>query len=122
MICRVDLCQKEAKAAHGMCWSHYLRERRYGHPQGYPAKPTAVERIMERTHTSEIGCWWYGTRTPDDRAPRHKDDAGRSRRVALTLWEHEHGGPLPPGSRLRRLCGTKACVRPDHYEVARRAA
>lgn len=105
-----------------MCWSHYQRWLRYGHPQGSPAKLTSVERVMSRLHAPEIGCWLYWTNGTEPRYPRHKDDDGRTRPVANTLWEHEHGGPLPPGSRLRSLCGVVNCVRPDHHEVSRRAA
>ena len=115
MICRVHDCQRQAKAAHGMCWGHYQRWHRYGHPLGAPRRQTAIERVMERTSTPEVGCWLYDTDNLD-RAPRHQTDDGRVQRVAVTLWEGEHG-PKPERARLESLCGVRQCVRPDHHVI-----
>ena len=93
-----------------MCWAHYKRWHRYGHPlAAAPPRPTAVERIMERTTTSEVGCWVYDGA---DR-PRVVDANGKVRSVALILLEHEHG-PKPRRTRFHSLCGVSSCVRPDH--------
>ena len=115
MICRVHDCQRQAKAAHGMCWGHYQRWHRYGDPQGAPHRLTAIERAWERTHRPEVGCWLYDADNTD-RAPRHLTDDGRVQRVSQTMWEYDHG-PKPEHARLRSLCGVRLCVRPDHHRL-----
>ena len=98
-----------------MCWGHYQRWHRYGHPLAGAPRQSAVQRVLERTTKSDLGCWVYDTYNPD-RAPRAMTDDGRVQKVSLILWEDEHG-PLPERARLDSLCGVRTCVRPDHHQV-----
>lgn len=98
-----------------MCWGHYARWHRYGHPLASPPRDTAQRRVMRRTTTSEVGCWVYDIGNPD-RVPRAMNDAGRVVSVATILWEACHG-PVPDGAQVRSTCGITLCVRPDHHQI-----
>ena len=119
MNCRVHACPKEGKAPFGLCWAHYNRYRRYGHPQGSAPKVSHADKIRSRMHCG-TGCWFYpyhGT----DRAPRTRRADGRMVRLCVVLWEDEYG-PIPDGARLVSVCGHPKCVKPDHHELRERAA
>lgn len=115
VICRVHDCQRQAKAAHGMCWGHYQRWYRYGHPLAAAPRETALDRVLYRTNQSEVGCWLYDIDNAE-RAPRAMADDGRVVKVSVILWESEHG-PLPERARLDSECGVRLCVRPDHHRI-----
>jgi hypothetical protein len=121
--CRVRGCEKEGVyAARGMCWGHYHRWHRYGHPNGRPDKRPWRERLLDRFARPEVGCWLYPT--DSDRHPRIEREDGSRALARLVVWE-ELVGPINPAARLRRLCATRSCVRPEHHQVVlpkRRAA
>lgn len=99
-----------------MCEAHYQAWLRWGHPFAKAPKRTPYEKVMRRTLSPEIGCWHYDTL--HSRAPRVVVD-GRQVNVAIVVWEHYHGH-VPEGGRLRRLCATVNCVRPDHHQLQAR--
>ena len=117
--CRVSGCPKEGKyAARGMCWGHYHRFHRYGHPQGKPSRPSWEDRLYCRFRRPAIGCWLYGRDT--GRVPRIDRPDGTRVPVKVAVWEREVG-PLPPAASLQGLCLVVNCVRPDHHQVVRQS-
>lgn len=113
MKCRVVVCEREAKVRE-MCWAHYNRFRRYGHPQGKPERASQLSKAMARTVRPEIGCWLYDS-VATSREPRLKVD-GRTIPVARFFYEVMID-PVPEGARFARTCDTLNCVRPDHWRV-----
>jgi hypothetical protein len=101
-----------------MCWGHYQRWLRYGHPLGTPAPRDRMALMWERITKQEVGCWLYDG-VDMNRRPRWVDRRGRRRPVKDIVWE-EANEPLR-GRRLRPLCGSWNCVRPDHFELLARS-
>ena len=116
--CRVRDCTKDGQPnARGMCWGHYHRWHRYGHPQAKPAKRPRKpfrERLLTRFHRPAVGCWCYPTDT--ERHPRVVREDGTRAPARPVVWE-ETVGPVAPGYVLYPLCKTTNCVRPDHHEL-----
>ena len=116
MKCQVQGCDHDA-ARRGVCWGHYQRYIKYGHPQGRPAKrdqmPYVIDKIGCRTSTSDVGCWVY--ETTSTQPPRIVVD-GRRRYVRDLLYS-QYVRPLEQSERLQRRCATANCVNPDHHMV-----
>ena len=103
-----------------MCWSHYQRWLRYGHPMALPPARDPLARMWENVAQREVGCWLYDT-SDLTRPPRFYVD-GKRIEVRRLVWEAEVG-PLAVDCRLQGLCGTPNCVRPSHQQpVLARAA
>jgi hypothetical protein len=113
--CRVRGCAKQGNpAARGMCWGHYHRWHRYGHPLGRPEPVPFQDRLLARFLRPTIGCWPYPTAS--DRHPRIEREDGSRALARLVVWE-QLIGPVMPNCQLAPLCGTHNCVRPDHHQV-----
>jgi hypothetical protein len=97
-----------------MCWAHYQRWIRYGHPQAKPKQRDPLVSIYERILRRPVGCWLYDS--SDMTRPPRCNYRGRRVMVRRVVWETEVA-PLPRGARLAPLCGTINCVRPEHYQV-----
>jgi len=107
-------CQKPPTAAREMCWSHYQRWLRYGHPKAKPPPRDQLASIYQRITFRPVGCWLYDA--SDLTRPPRCLFRGRRVMVRRVVWEQEVG-PLSRGVRLAPLCGTMNCVRPDHHQA-----
>jgi hypothetical protein len=97
-----------------MCWKHYQRWLRYGHPLAMPERERWQDRVLARVKQPIIGCWLYPS--VSERPARLRTPEGRRVDVRVVVWE-EMVGPLPVGARLSPLCGTVHCVNPQHQQV-----
>ena len=102
-----------------MCWGHYQRWLRYGHPLAEPTRERWEDRVLARVNRPVIGCWLYPSGS--ERPARLRSPAGRRVEARTVVWE-ELVGPLPPGARLTPLCGTVHCVNPQHQQVVHATA
>jgi hypothetical protein len=114
--CRVAGCAKPAGPARQLCWSHYNRFIRYGHPLATPPKPTHKERLYRRIRRPAIGCWLVTNWRDRSRAPRTVMSDGRRVNVATVMWEYEVG-PIPEGYRVESVCRVPGCVHPGHHRL-----
>jgi hypothetical protein len=118
-VCKAAGCESTKLASRGLCWGHYQRFLRYGHPFKSAPKLTPEEQMMRRVAQSAEGCWLYdapGTR----RRPRLLRN-GRYVMVRDLVYEHLVG-PIPEGHVLSPICPHLHCVRPDHGEVVAKVA
>ena len=99
-----------------MCWGHYHRWHRYGHPQARPKRVVKPfqERLLSRFLQPAIGCWEYPT--DSDRHPRIMREDGTRALARVVVWE-QLVGSIEPGWSLYPLCRTLTCVRPDHQKL-----
>jgi hypothetical protein len=115
VTCRVRDCDKPATASRGMCWSHYGRWYRHGHPMApTPERPDPDDVMMSRVVQSEPGCWLYDSASA--RPPRLQRE-GRWVLVRVLVWRRLLG-PVPEGMTLVSTCPHVNCVRPDHMQLA----
>ncbi len=79
-----------------------------------PAKPWAVERVMEKVNITQ-DCWeWAGTRNPNGYGVvRIGGRAGKTHLVHRWLDE-QRNGPIPPGIGVLHHCDNPPCVNPKH--------
>lgn len=72
------------------------------------------ERLEERVHVEESGCWtWTGSLTTDGYGQLSVD--GKKAYVHRLSYV-AHVGPVPPGLQIDHLCRNRACVNPAHLE------
>jgi hypothetical protein len=116
--CSVPECPYLARAARGLCWSHYHRLRRLGTTDGAAGRPRPRTLSMSERFWSKVDksgdCWlWTGTIT--NRYGRFFLAHGRM--TPAHRWAYESlVGPIPEGLTIDHLCRNPPCVNPDHLE------
>lgn len=110
LLCRVPGCTKQRGRNITICYMHRKRWASHG-SFDLPARPTELERFIQRVQRSGDGCWqWLGFCV---------GGYGRFMRGWLAhRWSYTHyKGPIPEGLVIDHLCCNKSCVNPDHLEA-----
>lgn len=113
-ICTVEDCDKPLGDSR-YCHSHRMRVVRYGTPHHYPRVFTE-ERFWAKVDKTET-CWiWTAGKDRHGYGQITAGELGKSgaHRVA---W-HLVNGPIPDGMQVDHKCHNRACVRPDHLQLA----
>jgi len=123
--CSIADCEKFVKG-HGLCGTHYMRQRRTGspdivRPRGAIKMVSDEERFWSRVDKDgSNGCWlWNGYQNLG--ASKGPLGYGYFRigkkfyRAARLAYEWLRG-PIPEGLHLDHLCRNPPCVNPEHLE------
>lgn len=106
--CLVDGCERTNRAAQGLCWLHYQRQRRTGSTEAVAhVADRPLHELVNRRESSE--CWEYlGPRYPKGYGRHGRDYAHR---LAWSLANHRD---IPPGAYVCHHCDNPPCCNPEH--------
>lgn len=115
-ICSIEACDRQVLCK-GLCNPHYIQQR-----TGKPITPPVLRgagaeaRFWQKVEGRESGkCWpWVGAKTS---GYGHFHGEGTLRRAHCFSFEL-HVGPIPAGMVIDHMCHNRACVNPEHLQLA----
>ncbi|MGV2110107.1 hypothetical protein ACQZ46_02390 [Agrobacterium salinitolerans] len=119
--CTVNDCQKDAKVK-GLCWSHYMRNRRHGTPLGGTTDRGAAIDFFNSIPSEGTGCTIWPYYRDSNGSARLVVKDGASDYVARRICERTYG-PRGPEYDAAHSCGNGdlGCVSPWHLSWKTRA-
>jgi hypothetical protein len=113
--CSIEGCDGEVRGW-GWCKSHWRRWKLYGHPLGAPERKSAAERILDRAHEDENGCW-ISHLSPRSHGYVSTSNGKNGTQVYGHRATYEYLiAEIPEGLHIDHLCRNRACVNPWHLE------
>lgn len=85
-------------------------------PVGIYARPSGIERLLNKISVVESGCWeWQGFIKPDGYGEFHL--GGKLVYVHRFAYEYFNNTKIPNKMHIDHLCRNKRCINPDRLEV-----
>jgi len=111
-VCSIPGCGRR-HSSKGLCFLHYIRQRRHGVPEFAKGSHNASERFAASIDRSGgNGCWlWTGNLFKDGYGKMSEN--GKHVRAHRYSYQTYHG-PIPTGTSVLHKCDVRDCVNPAH--------